>query len=248
MDDEEDILPMDSGPVRPELVSEPTIVDEPDEPQPRGPDGKFASKEEGEKPAEEAASAPPAPEPEAVPVKALQDERRKRQELEAQLAALQQQAAQQPQQPAPEFWTDPDNALDHRLQQFGQTLLQQFQEQQAVERINTSEIAARAKHADYDDAFHAFRQAVQVNPALIQQMRAASDPGEFAYKTGKSALDLERVGSIDELLKAERAKWEQEMLAKAPRPSFPTSTATDGSVTARGPVFQAPDIRLPMDG
>jgi hypothetical protein len=250
MDDEEDILPMDSGPVRPELVSEPTIVDEPEEreAQPRAPDGKFASKGEGDKPAEEAASAPPAPEPEAaVPVKALQDERRKRQELEVQLEAMRQQAQQQPQQPAPEFWDNPNATLEHQFQRFGQQLLQQFQEQQVVERINVSETAARAKHADYDDAFHAFRQAVQVNPVLVQQMRASNDPGEFAYNTGKKALELDRVGSIDEMLKAERAKWEAELLAKAPKPTFPTSTASDGSVSNRGAVFQAPDFRLPMD-
>jgi hypothetical protein len=246
MDDEEDILPMDSGPVRPELVSEPTITDEPEEPeaQPRGPDGKFASKETGDAPSESAEPATPAENP--IPddqFKGYLAEKRKRQELEAQLEALRQQVLQQPQQPAPEFWDNPNATLER----FGQQLLQQFQEQQVVERINVSETAARAKHADYDDAFHAFRQAVQVNPVLVQQMRASNDPGEFAYKTGKAALDLERVGSIDDLLKAERAKWEAELVAKAPRPSFPTSTASDGSVSGRGAVFQAPDFRLPMD-
>jgi hypothetical protein len=56
-------------------------------------------------------------------------------------------------------------------------------------------------------------------------------------------MDLERVGSFDELLKAERAKWEAEAKAAmpAPQPTFPTSTASDGSVASRGgPVWSGP--------
>lgn len=245
--EEDNTLPMDSGPVRPELVDEPKITDaQPQEAeqaadgQPRDEHGKFAPKETGVK--EE--GPPPS---ESVPVKALQDERRKRQELEQQIALLQQQAQQpQPQQP-PEFWSNPDGALDARLEQFGSKLIQQFQQQQRIERINASEAEARVKYADYGDAFSAFQQAAQMNPTLIQRMQMAENPAEFAYQTGKRSMELEKVGSLDELLKAERAKWEAEVKAAAPRPSFPVSTVQDGSAAARVPTYTPQEPVLPMD-
>jgi len=116
------------------------------------------------------------------------------------------------------------------------------------QRIEASEAAARAKHADFADALGAFQQAVQHSPALIQQMQAASDPGEFAYSTGKRAMELEKVGSIDELLKAERAKWEAEAKAQMPEPRFPRSTVNDGSVSRQSMVLPTGDDPvLPMD-
>lgn len=264
MDEKETTLSMDET-ASPELVDAPTIDHsmkagpEPQETEVeakpervRGPDGKFVSKDQGDKPAEEAASAPPAQEESNVPVKALQEERRKRQELEQQIAAMQAQFAlqKQPQTPVPEFWDDPQGFMAKQLEQHTEQVIQRFQQQQTMERINASETAAKARHSDYDDAFRAFQQAAQANPSLIQQMTSASDPAEFAYSKGKTALELERVGSIDELLAQKRAEWEAEVKAAAPKPSFPASTVTDGSVASRGgPIWAGPtqdrDI-LPM--
>lgn len=225
--------------------------------QPRGPDGKFAPKQTGveEPKAEqpEVAAEPPSADqlPREVyePLKAVRNENK---ELKQQLEAIQQQMARQqvqPQQQAqPEqtgdFWEDPQGFLARQFDQFGQSMMQRFQQQQVVERIEASEAAAKAKHADYDDAFRAFQQAAMANPTLVQQMTAANDPAEFAYSKGKSALELERYGSVDELLKAERAKWEAEIKAAAPQPAvpaFPSTTAADGSVAARsGPAWSGP--------
>jgi len=245
MDDEEDILPMDSGPVRPELVSEPTIVDEPEEreAQPRAPDGKFASKEQGEKPADEAASAPPAPEPEAVPVKALQDERRKRQELEAQLAALQQQAAQQP---PPSIWEDDQGALAHVQEQ---AVSQAVQQATFNARLDMSEMMVRQANPDFDEMKSRFLAMAEENPALRQMALKDPHPWNKAYTLAKNAAKMEALGTTDvgELEARLRAKWEAELAAKMPRPSFPTSTANDGSVSNRGAVFQPSDFKLPMD-
>jgi hypothetical protein len=265
MDEKETTLSMDETD-KPDLVDAPTIdhgmkaKPEPQETEveaklerERGPDGKFVSKDQGDKPAEEAASAPPAPEESNVPVKALQEERRKRQELEQQVAAMQAQFAKpKPPEAPPAFWDDPDRALEARMEQFGTQIIQRFQQQQTMERINASETVAKGKYADYDDAFRAFQQAASANPSLIQRMTAASDPAEFAYKTGKTAIDLEKVGSMDELLAQKRAEWEAEVRAAAPQPkqTFPASTVSDGSVASRGgPVWSGPtqdrDI-LPM--
>lgn len=230
---------------------------EPEAPQgdgrPRDEHGRFAPKEgTGVEPqpeatqAEEAEPVPPTgdqlPKDVYEPLKA---ERQKRQELQMQLEALQQQIARQNQAPppeVPEFWDNPDAAFEARFERFGSQLMQQFKMQQDMERINASEVAAKGKYADYGESFGAFQQAANANPALIDQMKAAPDPAEFAYKTGKRAMDLEKVGSLDELLKAERAKWEAELKAAAPAPqAFPSTTATDGSVGQRsGPAWAGP--------
>jgi len=226
---------------------------EPDNGQPRGPDGKFLPKETGvEQPQAAAPAAEPVPPTgqQGLPpeeFKALKEERRKRQELERQIADMQQQFAarqQAPSEQVPEFWENPDAAMQARLEQFGSTLMQRWQQQQQAERIDASEQQARSKYADYDDAFHAFRQAVQANPMLAQEMARSNDPAEYAYRKGRTALELERVGSIDELLKAERQKWEAEArqaVQPAPAMSFPSSTVTERSVGGRtGPAWAGP--------
>ena len=222
--------------------------------QPRDESGRFAPKDAtGEEIQQEepAAEAPPAPEPEAAgQLAALKDERRKRQEAEQRAAYLEQQfqALQQQPQPAPQaepevdFWDNPQSVIASQVQRAVTQALQAEKQQQTMARINESEAKARASYADYDDAFQAFHRAASVNPSLVQQMTQASDPAEFAYKTGKSALELQRVGSIDELLKAERAKWEQEAAAAIqPRQEAPFTTATARSVGERGvPAFTGP--------
>ena len=228
-----------------ELLNDPAEQETPTEAQPRDDNGQFVSRETGEEPQQETVAEPvPPTETEAIPVAALKDERRKRQELEQQVAAMQQQLAavqQQPQQPPAEFWDDPQAFMASQFEQFGSQLMQRWQQEQQIERVNASEAVARSKYADFDDALQSFRQAVQVNPVLAQQMARESDPAEFAYRKGKSALELERVGSIDDLLKAERQKWEAELRAAAPAPSFPSTTALDGSVGARsGPAWTGP--------
>jgi hypothetical protein len=237
-----------------ELVQETPTEPQEAEGQPRGADGKFLPKEAGvetpPEPVEASAEPVPPTEQAGLPKEdfaALKDERRKRQAMEAELAEMRTQFARmqaKPPEQAPDFWDNPDAAMQARLDQFGETLLQRFEQKQQVERIDASEAQARAKHADFDDAFHAFRQAVQANPALAQQMTKASDPAEFAYQKGKTALDLERVGSIDEMIKAERAKWEAEARAvvqPAAQPMFPSSTVTERSVgQRRGPEWSGP--------
>lgn len=240
---------------QPEAVEEVTEavdqVEEKSEDQPRDESGRFAAKEKGVEQQEEAQADVPAPSeppsdttdglPKEVyePLKAVRSENR---ELKQQIAALQQQFAQtQTTESPPEFWDDPDGAIEARITQATEVAIQRYQQQQVLERIETSETAAKAKYADYGDAFAAFQQAASLNPGLVDQMRTAPDPGEFAYSTGKRAMDLDKVGSIDELLKSERAKWENEVKAKAPAPKLPATTATDGSVGSRtGPDWSGP--------
>jgi hypothetical protein len=224
-----------------------------DEGQPRGPDGKFLPKQTGveEVQAEPVAEAvPPAadqlPKDVYEPLKAVRNENRELKQqiaaIQAQFAQMQQQAPAKAQEPEPEFWDNPQAVIASQVQQAVMQALEAQKQQQTMERITESENAAKGRYADYDDAFLAFQQAATANPLLVKQMTAASDPAEFAYKTGKTALELSQVGSIDALLQRERAKWEAEARAAMPAPpALPSTTATDGSVGARtGPAWAGP--------
>jgi hypothetical protein len=222
--------------------------------RPRGPDGKFIAKETGVETAAEperaAEPVPPTEQSNQLPpaeYAALKDERRKRQDLEQRLQAMEQQfrqpAPQQQPQPPVDFWDDPQSFMDARLNQLGEQLLTQWEQKQQVQRINASEEAAKAKYPDYPDAYNAFEQAVQLNPKLAYELAQAPDPGEFCYSRGKTALEIQRVGSIDELRNQIRAELEAEARAiVAPvRPVLPSTTAADGSVGARtGPAWAGP--------
>jgi hypothetical protein len=242
----------------PQEATEPTPEPEAQaEDRPRDPEtGQFLPKQTGveEGQAQPVAEAVP-PAADQLPAHefaALKDERRKRQALEQQIADLNarfvasQQRPVQPEAPV-DFWDNPQGVIATQVQQAVTQALQAEKQQQTMARINESEVKAKATYADYDDAFRAFQQAATANHSLIQQMTAASDPAEFAYKKGKTALDLERVGSIDELLANAKAQWEQEARAAMPVPTaaLPSTTATDGSVGGRtGPAWAGP---VPLD-
>ena len=245
-------------PITPEMVEGPTegLAGDGEPPRladdrPRGPDGKFIKQtgvEEVQAQPVADAGPPPAdqlPKDVYEPLKAVRNENRElKQQIEAlnqRFATLQQPPAQ-PEQPV-DFWDNPQGAIATQVQQAVMQALQAQKQQQTMERINESEVVAKGKYADYGDAFGAFQQAASANPSLIQQMTSASDPAEFAYKTGKRALELEQVGSLDALIANERAKWEAEAKAAMPAPalSLPSTTATDGSVAGRGaPAWAGP--------
>lgn len=227
----------------------PRLPDVAEEQRSRDEGGRFVASETGEAPEAQAESVAVTPTENPIPddqFKGYLTEKRKRQELEQQVAAMQQQLSAQTQQQPTEFFDNPNVALE----EFGEKLLERFEQRQVAQRLDASEAKARSQHADFDDALQSFQQAVQANPALAQQMARADDPAQFVYQTGKRAMELAQVGSIEQLLKAERAKWEAEVKAAMPRPSFPTTTAMDQSVAGRGPpVWSGPvndsDI-LPM--
>lgn len=219
--------------------------------RPRDEHGRFAKQDTGETQAEPEASASPAPEPTHIPESALLGERRRRQEaeqraqyLEQQMQAFQRQ--QQPQQPV-DFWEDPNAVISTQVNQAVNTALQQWEARQVQMQAEKAEAAARAKYQDYDDAFAKFREQLQINPALLNELQRASDPAEFAYQRGKAAIDMAdpdayRAKVESELEAKLRAKIEAELLASAPRPhSLPTTTAGQRSVGDRGgPAWAGP--------
>lgn len=242
---------------QPVAVVQPTGETQPQTPAaetptvPRDDAGRFApkAKDEPAKPA-----APPAAEPEApqhVPVTALQEERRKRQELERQaaefqrqLAALQAKPAEQPK--APELYENPDAWREH--------LERQVEERLSNERLNMSEMMARQAHGSevIDKAFASFGELVRQNPAIHQQVMSQPHPWDAMVKLVQKVEALNQIGDPmtfaerkeKELRDKIRAELEAEYAAKAPPPAPvappPALPTPLGSVPSVAPRSTAP--------
>jgi hypothetical protein len=195
---------------------------------PRGPDGKFIAKAEPEVPAE---GAPPAPVEQPIDHAALIGERRRRQEAENEREALRQQLAQfQTQTPPPDFWDDPDQAFNHRLQTVLPDITERIRSELRVERVKESADDARSRYQDYDQTIDVFHQLATQNPSLQQQMLMARDPAEFAYKTAKTHQQVQSYGSIEQMIEAEVAK----RLTAQPAPATPIPDTLADAQSSRG--------------
>ena len=199
-------------PVPPEEVKPETPPDEPKEPV-ETPDAE-AAKADGEqeetpkgdeKPDETPASDDPKdeakPEP-TVPVSALQDERRKRQELANRLSAIEQQQAQAA-RPDPEL--DPEGAADFDRQQNAQSAFKL--------RVDMSQVMMRKLHDDYDEVEAIFMEEAANNPALQTQLASHPMPADFAYTEGQRLQKLKEMGD-DPVAYIEQVKAEATKAAK----------------------------------
>lgn len=136
-------------------------------------------------------------------LKATEEERHKRQQLERELAELRGQKP--PTEVAAEtktFWDDPEAYMKRLEQNIHGAALEN--------RIYTSEQIARSKYPDFEEKKTIFRELALKNQTLVQQLIQSPDPADFAYKLAKSHKELQEVGSIDEI----RAKVERETRAK----------------------------------
>lgn len=147
--------------------------------------------EQVEKPAETTAAKPER----TVPLAALEDERRKRQELEQRLA-------QQTQPEKPGFWEQPEQHL--------QQVEQRAQAIAFKSKLDVFADMAAAKYQDLDQRIAEFDELVARTPGLWQQMMSARNPIEFAYSTAKNHAEYQAAGSVEGM----RAKIESEMRAK----------------------------------
>lgn len=165
--------------------------------------------------------------------KAMQAERDKRQALQAELEAL-----KTPKAPPIDPWTDLPGALAQQEKT--------FQEQLRQQRLLVSEDLAREKYKDFEEVIGHFNQAVESNPALAQQMVAARNPAEYAYRQGLLHKELGSVNgdpiAYRTKLEADiRAKVEAEFAAKhGIAPVVPNSLNTDTSPAVTTPVYAGP--------
>lgn len=223
------------------------------EAQPRDEHGRFAPKGEKQPEAQAepvpAAAPPAAEESQTVPRTALQDERRKRQELERQLQEISQRLTQQPvqPQPIPDQWDDPEGFARHLAREAAAQAREEALAELRRERVIHSAEAAKQRHPDYIEKVDTFNELAAQNPALIATMMQQPDPAEYAYNIAKQHEELNRYGSLDAMLEAKKKEWEAEALEglKAsldPAPaSAPTSLVTERNVGSRsGPAWSGP--------
>jgi type IV secretory pathway VirB10-like protein len=214
------------------------------EPAPRDEKGRFAPKGEPEA-IEPQPSVTPTPEEAPIPVKALQEERRKRQELEARLAEYEARRPPEPVTP-PDPWDEPDAHSQWLIQQAATVArheaLAEFENRQIARSANQ----ARAKYQDYDDAVGIFSQMMQQNPALERQLRDHENPGEFAYTTAKTQMEIAQYGSIDALIqakvKAETERLQAELKPAPTPPTIPNSLADQQSSRGGSTTYSPPSL------
>lgn len=113
-------------------------------------------------------------------VAAIIDERRKRQAAEERLKQLETQA------PKTDVFSDPDKAIAERVDAAIRPLTERF--------FQMSLKAAKAAHSDYEEVVTAFNEAAESDPRLIESLRNASDPGEYAYSVG---LQIRELADVD---------------------------------------------------
>lgn len=162
-------------------------------------------KEESAPPAESQA---PAKDERFIPINALLDEREKRQRLEAELAQYKAQA-----QPAKEDTTEEDLFSNP-----AEVLKRVQMEAYAAARrdmINMSEAILFETKPDAQEKIDAFKEAVQQNPTLYQQMLQHPNPAGFAYQEGSKFLSVKSMPQDMAAYEKElRAKIEAELAAK----------------------------------
>lgn len=152
-------------------------------------------------------------------VKAVADERRKRQDAEKRLAEL--EAKQTP--PAkPNLFEDPDQwekQLDERVEK----KVARVQQESEQRYLALCEQGARARHTDFEDMANVFAEYAKSTPGLIDEARKAPDPAEFIYTAGVNLKRFKEAGSIDALLEQAREEGRQEALQGKVRPKVPES-------------------------
>ncbi len=135
-------------------------------------------------------------------LKAIQSERKKRQELEAQLASL--RGGQQPQQSNPsvspimdQYMTVPQAPAAPDLNQAVQQIARRSDER----FIAMSEHTARTTYKDYDEKEKSFAEAAEKNPNLLDVVIQSDNPGVTLYEIGKRYAFQKKYGTDgDEIL------------------------------------------------
>jgi hypothetical protein len=217
-------------PATPEAAEETGVTPQP-EPEPAG---------------EADAGPPPAEDARKAGLEAgIAAERKKRQEIEAQLEALRREMQAKPQEPAvppPSIWEDEQGAFQHFG---GQVVNQAVQQATFMANLNMSEMMARQANPDFEEVKAEFLQMMQENPVLQQQALSDPHPWQKAYQIAKNARTMQELGATDiQTLEAKiREQVMAEMQAQAPAatPHIPPSLSSTRSVSSRnGPAWSGP--------
>lgn len=232
------------------LGSEETIQIEQQEEssQLRDEQGRFAAAETGDTPETAQQEGPPPSEPEQshIPIAALKDERAKRQALENEYRQaaerLQQYEAYFAQQNGQQQQQEQD-PLEIIAQQVMSRLQPQTEMQMLTMKVDMAEQVARTKWADYDEKVEHFKAAVQTNPFLLQELKAAANPAEYAYNAANRILEAKSFSQPGPSREQMEAEMREKIMAELGlnKPQAPTSLVTEQSKGTRAaPSFAGP--------
>ncbi len=175
--------------------------------------------------------------------KATLGERRRRQEAEQRLAALEQelQALKAPQAPPPDIFEDTQGWQ----QNFGgQVVSTAVQHASLNATLNMSEMLTRRDHEDFEEMKADFLELAQQNPSLREEALADPDPWAKAYKIAKAHRTMKDLGAVDVdgLREQLRAEVLAEMQGHVPqRPGLPPTLTTERNLGSRsGPPWSGP--------
>ncbi|MFQ5509352.1 MAG: hypothetical protein ACE5FN_08440 [Leptospirillia bacterium] len=107
-----------------------------------------------------------------VPVSALIDERRKRKEAEARVAAM----------------TEPLTEATGSVNDVASRNVPEADIRVDRDRLDTSEEIARVRYPDFEEKVNAFVRLTAADPGLVDRMSVAPDPAAFAYLVGSQVL------------------------------------------------------------
>jgi len=188
---------------------------------PRGEDGKWIARE---------TAAPK--EDHRVPLEAMLAERERRQAAERELQELR---AKEKQQPPPDFWENPQAAVEATIKSREEELIAKAEARARETFFKFTENSARSRYSDYEQQRAVFAEEAQRNPMLAAQLRDAPDPAEFIYQQGRMASELREVGgdlsAYRKRLEADiRQRVERELAEKSARvAAIPQSLNTEPS-------------------
>ena len=163
-----------------------------------------------------------------VPLPALQEERKKRQELAHRLEPMEKylQGMQVGRDQAPEADAKPEDPygsddkiyedIPGAMRGLEQRMEERFATAMRMERYNVSEATARGIYSDYDDVLRDYEDLAKSNPHIAAEVDAHNAPAMRAYELGKKHRDTKntKVMTDDDIQKEVQRRVEEE-LAKA---------------------------------
>ena len=235
----------------PEPQVEPEKVETPETPELKAeeaPEGETTAPEPEAK-----EETPPEPQSDDPWTKtAVLEERRKRQELERQVAEL--QKANQPQEPIPDQFDDPEGYAEYQENRF-KSVEQSVDEKIFNDRLNASEFHVRQSvdEAELERNVRAFEEAARKNPVLVHEAKNHPSPWHYMNEAGKAELERQQLGDPvafaakvrEEAVKEAEAKIAEQVdkrLKEALAQHLPKSLADEQTEGERTPVntFEGP--------
>lgn len=149
------------------------------------------------------------------------DEKRKRQELEKRLEALESGGKQQEQAKGPDLFENPEEYLQQRELRLKADISREFMME---------------SKPDYKEKEDIFLALAKDDPTLVVKLRQAQNPAKFAYETAVKHKALEEIGDPVAYREKIKAELIAELQKSAPKkkPSLANTTSVGGGVSSSG--------------